>query len=194
MKNPTSVYATRKTSLLLFATTASVLMLVNVLLAQQNKQLKALAGKPGRRLELSPGKGVPPVEGFDVEGNKVVVSYGEDPRKTVLLVFSPGCRACKANMSNWQSLIKGVDKSLYRVIALSLAPTGIEDYLAQFNPAGVPVLAEVDAKTRVEYQLSLTPQQILIDPEGKVEKVWTGLLRGEDKADIERILGFGSGH
>ena len=194
MTNPSSVYATRKTRLLVFATISSVLVLVNVLLAQQNKHLKALTGKPGRCLELSPGKGLPPVEGFDVEGNKVVVGYGEDPRKTVLLVFSPGCRACKENMSNWQSLIKRLDSSLYRVIALSLAPNGIEDYLAQYNLAGIPVIAEVAAKTRVEYQLSLTPQQILIGPEGKVEKVWTGLLRGEEKADIESTVGLDSRH
>jgi peroxiredoxin len=194
MTNPTFVYATGKTRLLLFATTASVLVLVNVLLAQQNKQLKALTGKSGRHMELSAGKGLPPVEGFDVEGNKVVVSYGEDPRKTMLLVFSPGCRACKENMSNWQSLIKRLDSSLYRVIALSLAPNGIEDYLAQYNLSGVPVIAEVDAKTRVEYQLSLTPQQILIGPEGKVERVWSGLLRGEEKADIERALDLGSSY
>ena len=194
MTNPTSVHPTRRTSFLLFATTATALMLVNVLLAQQNKQLKGLTAKTGRRIEIAPGKAVSPVEGFDPEGNKVVVGYGEDPRKTVLLVFSPGCRACKENMSNWHALVKGLDKSLYRVIALSLAPSGAHDYLAEYNLAGVPVVVEVDARTRVEYELSLTPQQILIGPEGKVEKVWTGLLRGDEKADIERTLGLGSRH
>jgi peroxiredoxin len=166
----------------------ALLLVVNVLLAQQNKNLRALASRPDRALELKPGTALPPLEGIDGDGNRQSVSYGQGSRKTVLLVFSPRCRACKENMPNWKAIINGLDRQSFRLAAVSLQSGGVKEYANQYGINQVPILTEIDPKYRVAYNLGLTPQTILINSDGKAEKVWTGLLQGEDKKDIERAL------
>jgi hypothetical protein len=166
----------------------AALLLVNFLLVQQNKKLKVLAGRPDRALEIKPGAALPPLEGFDRNGVRHRVDYGQDRRKTVLLVLSPLCRVCDENMPNWVAIINGLDHRLFRLVAVSLQSEGLKEYAGQRGIAKVTVLTKFDPKYRVDYNLALTPQTILIDADGKVEKVWTGLLRGEDKQGLELAL------
>jgi peroxiredoxin len=161
-----------------------VLLLVNVLLAQQNKKLKMLASKPDRALEIKAGTMLPTLEGIDSDGNRQSISYGQ----TVLLVFSPRCRVCGENLPNWEAIINGIDRESFRLFAISLQSQGVKEYASRHGINGVTILTEIDSKYRVAYNLALTPQTILIGSDGKAERVWTGLLHGEDKREIERAL------
>jgi peroxiredoxin len=165
-----------------------VLVFVNVLLAQQNKKLKVLASRPDRALEVKAGTALPPLEGVDSDGNRQSISYGQDSRKTVLLVFSPRCRACGENFPNWEAIINGIDRKSYRLFAISLHSQSAKEYAIRHGIDGVTILTEIDPKYKVAYNLALTPQALLIGSDGKVEKVWTGLLQKEDKYDVERAL------
>jgi hypothetical protein len=165
-----------------------ILLVVNVLLVQKNRVLKVMANRPDRALEVKPGTALPPLVGVDVRGGKQRLVYGEDPRKTVLLVFSPRCNSCRENLPNWETIIKGVDKEAFRLAAISLQSDGMNDYTKMLEEDRVPVLTEISPKAKVAYNLALTPQMILIDQNGNAEKVWTGLLDKESKQDIERTL------
>jgi len=189
MKSPSLVCQpkSRAVTLLMFFFGA-VLLLVNVLLVHQNKMLKVLASRPDRALEINPGTTLPPLEGFDSNGARHSIDYGQDPRKTVLLVLSPRCQACEENMPNWEAIINGLDRRSFRLAAVSLRSEGFKEYASQRGINQVPVLTKIDPKQRVAYNLALTPQTILIDAGGKVEKVWTGVLWGEDKQDVELAL------
>ncbi len=166
----------------------SVLFIVNILLVQQNNKLKVLASRPDRALEAKLGSTLPPLEGIDTNGNKQKIAYGQDSRKTALFVFSPRCHACEENMSNWQTIIKTVDPKSFRLAAVSVQPEGVKEYASQHSLNRIPVLSTLDPKYKVTYNLALTPQILLIDAEGKVEKVWTGLLQGNDKQDVGLAL------
>ena len=39
--------------------------------------------------------------------------------------------------------------------------------------------------------MHLTPQTILVDPNGKVEKVWTGVMTDSAVADLKQHMGGG---
>ncbi len=170
------------------ATMCFVLLLVNVLLTKQNQQLKVLASKPDRALEVRLGTILPPLEGIDSEGRKQSLRYGQDARKTLLFVFSPRCRACQESMPNWRAIIQGLDPQQFRPLAVSLQSDQAKEYAAQHGIDQMPVLTELDSKYKVAYHLALTPQLILIDAKGKAEKVWTGLLQEGEKQEIGRIL------
>src|SRR5262249_23981188 len=89
MKSLPSVYqAKNKVVALLMLFGSGVLLFVNVLLVQQNNRLKTMASRPDRALEVRPGTALPPLEGLDCNGNKHSIGYGQDSRKTVLLVTS----------------------------------------------------------------------------------------------------------
>jgi hypothetical protein len=186
--SPVVYQAKNKAAGLLLFVFGAMLLLVNVLLVQQNKKLKVLAMRPDRALEVKPGTALPPLEGLDGNGNRYSIGYGQDSRKTVLLVLAPRCHACEENMPNWEAIINGLDRQSFRIAAVSLRSEGFKDYADRRGINQIPILTEIDPKRRVEYNLALTPQIILIDAGGKVEKVWTGLLRGEDKQDVELAL------
>jgi peroxiredoxin len=189
MKSPSSVHqAKSKVVALLLFFLGALLLLVNVLLVQQNKKLKILARRPDRSLEIKAGTALPPLEGFDSDGNRQSVDYGHDPRKTVLLVLSPRCPACEENMPNWEAIINGLDRRSFRLAGVSLQSEGFKEFASRRGINQVPTLTKIDPRYRVAYNLALTPQTILIDAEGKVEKVWTGFLRGENKQDVELAL------
>jgi peroxiredoxin len=166
----------------------AALLLVNILLVQQNKKLKVLANRPDRALEIKPGTALPPLEGFDSNDARHSVDYGQDPRKTVLLVLAPRCYACEENMPNWEAIINGLDRRSFRLVAVSLQSEGLNEYASRHGINRVPILTKIDPKYRVAYNLALTPQTILIGADGKVEKVWTGILREEDKQDVGLAL------
>ena len=84
--------------------------------------------------------------------------------------------------------MKGLDRRSFRLAGVSLQSEGFEEYASRHGINQVPILTKIDPKYRVAYNLALTPQTILIDADGKVEKVWTGFLRGEDKQNVELAL------
>jgi hypothetical protein len=189
MRSQSLVHQTKNNvvaTLLVFLGTA--LLLINVLLVQQNEKLRVMAMKPDRALEVKPGTALPPLEGFDNNGAKHIFNYGQDSRKTVLFILSPLCQSCEENMPNWEAITKGLDRRSFRLAGVSLQSKGFKEYASRHGINQVPILTKIDPKYRVAYKLALTPQTILIDADGKVEKVWTGLLRGEDKRNVELAL------
>jgi hypothetical protein len=166
----------------------AVLLLMNFLLVQQNKKLKVLASRPDRALEIRPGSALPPLEGVDSNGNRLSINYGQDSRKTVLLILSPKCLACEENMPNWEAIINGLDHRSFRLVAISLQPLSAGDSARRHGLDRVPILTKFNPKYRVAYNLALTPQIILIRSDGIVERVWTGVLREEDKLGVETAL------
>lgn len=172
-----------------FAALSIALLAINLLLAQQNKQLKFYAGERDHSFGLNAGKQLPPIEGFDVAGNKLSLSYRGDGRKTLLLVFSPGCRYCHENMPNWQRVVNQLNTKEYRVIAISLKSEGAKEYMTNYNLTDVPLITELSPKVRTAYGLSVTPLSVLIDADGKAEKVWAGLLQERELDEFKALAG-----
>jgi hypothetical protein len=184
MAGKTLAYETSKKKNVLFMTFGLLLILTNSLLMQQNRQLKAAINEEGRSLELSQGTYLPPIDGLDTEGKPLSLSYEGESLKTLLFIFSPGCKACRDNMRNWQTIRKQMDEKSVRVAAVSIFTEGTKQYVARYGLSDLTVMADVDAKDRASYKLALTPQTILISPEGRVERVWTGLLDADTMQQI----------
>jgi hypothetical protein len=190
MPTPASEYKVNKKASILLVGTGVVLIVMNVLLLQQNKELKAYAGKMNRSLGLKPGTEVPPLKGVDLNGAGREFSFGEDARKTLLLILSPTCGPCKENMPNWEALMKDMDERLARVVVVSTAPRGVKEFTSGFDLGNAPVIAEIDQETRTAYNMIATPQTILIGPDGKTERTWTGPLSAEMQQDVKQALGY----
>jgi peroxiredoxin len=165
-----------------------VLLVLNVKLIQQNKMLGTQATTSAQSMHLKPGTELPALAGYDVEGKPLTIGYGEDPRKTLLLVFSPQCRACKENMPNWQAILKQIDRDAYRVVAASVRTEETRKYLQQYGISDLPAIADVDLKVKAAYNMSVAPQTILISPNGVAERVWIGRFNDDDKHDLGAIL------
>ena len=188
MARSIGVLEVRRPTALLFIVLGFTLTVTNVLLAMQNNRLKIMSAKPERKLEIETGTMVPPLEGIDLHGVKQRLSYGQDERKTLFLVFSPNCGACKENMPNWELMLKQIKEKQLRIVALSLDPSGVNNYISRYNLEGITVMSELEPRSRVAYNLVVSPQTILVDSEGRVEKVWTGVIEDKQKQDLEQTL------
>jgi peroxiredoxin len=166
-----------------------LLLAANIALIHQNKQLKARLALPPPQLEAAQGAQMPDLRGFDLAGKPVEVLYGKDPRKVLVLVYSPTCAFCNQNWPKWQAMITSLDRSAVRTVAVDVTSSSSETFIQQHQLTGLPVLQKVDPQATVDYRFQLTPQTILVDPTGKVEKVWTGVLNDSTLNEIKRLSG-----
>jgi peroxiredoxin len=166
-----------------------VLLGVNIALVRQNRQLKAQLSQPPPALELATGTQMPDMRGFDPDGKPVEVLYGKDPRKVLVFVFSPTCPFCEQNWPKWEQVISSLDRSAVRPVGVDVTSTSKAPFLSQHQLTGLPVFEKVEPKAMMNYHFQLTPQTILLDPDGKVEKVWTGVMTDSAVADLKLRMG-----
>jgi peroxiredoxin len=166
-----------------------LLLAANIALIHQNSQLKARLALPPPQLEAAQGAQMPDLRGFDLAGEPVQVLYGKDPRKVLVLVYSPTCAFCSQNWPKWQAMITSLDRSAVRTVAVDVTSSSSETFIQQHQLTGLPVFQKVDPQATVDYRFQLTPQTILVDPTGKVEKVWTGVLNDSTLNEIKRLSG-----
>jgi peroxiredoxin len=163
-----------------------VLLAVNIALIHQNSQLKAQLSQPPPALEVTTGTQMPDLKGFDPEGKPVEVDYGKDPRKVLVLVFSPTCPFCEQNWPKWDQVISSLDRSVVRPVGVDVTSTSQAPFLSQHQLTGLPVFEKVEPHVMLNYRFQLTPQTILLDPAGKVEKVWTGVMTDSAVVDLKQ--------
>jgi peroxiredoxin len=166
-----------------------VLLAVNIALIHQNSQLKAQLSQPPPALELTTGTQMPDLRGFDPDGKPVEVLYGKDPRKVLVLVFSPTCPFCEQNWPKWDQVISSLDRSVVRPVGVDVTSTSQAPFLSQHQLTGLPIFEKIEPHVMLNYRFQLTPQTILLDPAGKVEKVWTGVMTDSAVADLKQRTG-----
>jgi peroxiredoxin len=188
MSDSSSRYTISKKAAALLVLLVAALLVLNASLIIQNRSLRASGGAGTRSTVLHPGNIVPSLSGMDIDGKNFTLAYGHDPRKVVILVFSPRCGFCTKNMPNWKAIAQSLDRNSYRIVAVSIVTEGVKEYVDQQNLTDVPVIAEVDPKSRVSYEMTVTPQTILIDSHGKVEKLWAGLFSPDERNEVEQVL------
>ncbi len=183
-------YTISKRVAILLTVLILTLLALNVSLVFQNRSLRNTRTSGTRSIALKEGSIVPALSGLGLDGKKITLNYQNDPRKAVMLIFSPHCGYCTDNMPNWQAIAQGLDRKLYRIMAVSITNDGVKEYLAKYGLSDVPVIADVEPKSRVSYEMNVTPQTILIDSQGKVEKIWTGVLQPDERTEVGRSLGL----
>jgi peroxiredoxin len=166
-----------------------LLLAANIALIRQNQDLKARVALAPPTLEAAAGAQMPDLHGFDQMGKQVEVAYGKDQRKVLVLVFSPTCGFCDQNWPKWQQVISSLDPSTVRPVAVDVTATANATFISQHQLSSLPVVVQVDPQATVNYRFHLTPQTILLDHTGRVEKVWTGVLNDSALAELKQRLG-----
>jgi hypothetical protein len=127
-------------------------------------------------------KRIPVVE---LDGRKrEIVLDGTDT--TVLYVMAPGCPWCTRNLENIRTLASHSGRAV-RFIGLSNTANGLDHYLASTSlpfPVSVVDLDHLPEGLNV----AGTPQMALVQPDGRVVRVWAGALAGSTKAEVEQYF------
>ena len=167
------------------AATVLFLLAELALLSAQNRELKSRLAMVVDREILSPGETVPPFKARDLNGKEIEIAYDQGALKTMLFVLSTTCNPCKENLPNWSVIVRKVGESRGRVLGISLSSADMTRKYILENRLSYPVFVPFDQTFAREYKPSSTPQTILIDRAGVVEKVWRSVL---DSLQTEEIL------
>ncbi len=181
-------YTVSKMNIVVAISLGGCLLLLNIFLFVQNRNLKVNSDGRNREIVLKEGKALLPLVGIDADEIKQTLDWGKDGRKTVVMIFSPQCGYCRENMPIWNEIISKADKSLFRIVAASSIAEGAKEFVEAYEFKGIPILIEPEPRSKVEYVMYLTPQTILVDQTGKIERVWIGPVQNEKKSEIETSL------
>ncbi len=160
-------------------------VILNIFLARKVSRSTAMEMARSESL-LRVGTAVPAIEGRSVDGAKKALDYHEVQIPTILYVFSPQCGWCEKNLDNLKALV-GSSGSRYRVVGISLSHQDLKEYVEE-KALALPVYTDIADPIRTAYRLGATPTTIVVSPEGKVLKVWSGVYSDRNRQEIEAYL------
>lgn len=155
---------------------------LNVYLGWRVKQGNAVPNLPQK---VALGTRVEPITVSSLEGVVQTISYRDTDRPTVLYILSPDCIWCERNRENIVKLGELGDR--FRFVALSLTESGLKEYVEKQH-FKFPVYTRVPAEAITSLGLGTTPQTIVISPEGRVLKNWTGAYSERTRGEVEEFF------
>lgn len=146
-------YAVPKLAVLSVVSLAILLVAVNALLLLQNRRMKLMLSQPAPAFLPMVGSSVPSLSGFNAGGKREFLTYGSDPRSTVVFVFAQNRRACSLNWPVWTNVAARIDQKRYRLAYVNLGPPVNHDYLQDHQIQNSIVLVEPEPTTIIKYNL-----------------------------------------
>ncbi len=110
-------------------------------------------------------------------------------RKTVLYVFSPTCDWCKRDYPNLMA-IHAAAQGRFDFVGVTMNTRQLPEYLAQ-HPFPGPVASVAEAALPPEFakDLKVTPQLLVVDEGGLVQRAWVGALMEMRRKEAEDFFG-----
>jgi len=151
-----------------------------LILKVKHEEKVILNVKQQNRLQV--GQEVPNITGKTVDGKPIEVNFAASPKPTILYVFSPACAWCKRNFENMTALHRGVEDQ-YGFVGISLTDKDLPEYV-KVHGIDYPVVTGLPEITKTVYRLGGTPATIVVSPQKKVLKAWTGAYNAPLQAEI----------
>jgi len=114
--------------------------------------------------------------------------------KVVVLDFwASWCRPCRTALPILSEVSTRYPASEFCLMTINQEETKeeISDFLTRYDLENLPVAMDLDGKISKQYQVQGIPQTVIINQEGKVEKVWVGFspfLENDLIAEIDELL------
>jgi len=156
----------------------------NAILFSRSRNLHTIYGLIGRASHLRVGVKLPNLVGRDIAGEPVEISFAGGDRKTLILVHSEQCGACKANWSKWDKLLSSQTAEKYRLVFIEALSTKAE-FLKSHRLSSALVVVRPRPSSLAVNRLAATPQTILVDEAGRVLVARASIL---GDADIKQFL------
>jgi hypothetical protein len=126
------------------------------------------------------------LRGHTISQQNVTLDLSRRESGTLLLVLSPVCPYCRVNFHNWRDLLQGVSPD--RVVWVDLTSTADARYM---TTVGIPAKANfilLNADDTNQNRLIATPTTVLLDPHGVVRWSSSGIMSGEQVAQLRGLL------
>jgi len=155
----------------------------NLILLRQNQELRDRFSQGANR-EIKPGEEFSRLGGVNLQKDYVEWDFSASKKGTLLISFSPGCGACQDNMRNWITLTSHLNPQEWPILWISRDPlSSTKEYCSKEGVRG-QVLSEVSINNYNMLALGTVPKTMVVNREGKVEKIWAGRLNEKAWAEI----------
>jgi peroxiredoxin len=155
----------------------------NLILLRQNHQLRDQFTQGANR-EIKPGEAFTGFGGVNLQKDYVEWDFSASKKGTLLISFSTGCGACHDNIENWIRLQNHLNLQEWPMVWVSRDPLLMTKEFCLKEGVRGQVLSEVSAKNYNMLALGTVPKTMIVDREGKVEKIWAGRLNEKAWAEI----------
>jgi len=162
------------------------LFAVNIALIRKNRDLTTRLNAKFGSLMAAPGTSLPPLRGARADGQDIIVGW-DGKHDSLVMVFSVSCEFCEQNWPRWSSLVGKIDREQVNPVLVDITGRVTEGFLLVHKIQGLPLVQHVDPGFITTYDVLFVPETILVDPNGRVIKVWAGILQPQDEADILRM-------
>jgi len=143
-------------------------------------RVKAPSGPVREHLKI--GQLLPSMNANELDGGHATLAWGDESKDTVLYVFRPDCIRCKRNLQNLRTVVADQGAN-YKFVGVSLTNEGLKEYL-QTTPLPFSVVS-VGSDTAKAFKLGVTPETVVISPDGKIRKVWQGAFADAVQTEVE---------
>ncbi len=153
------------------------LLVLNCVLLYQNYQLRnELGSSPA--VQIEEGYKFTKLDANDLENNPHSLEFSGSDRNTVIFYFSPKCYYCIQIYPQWLEIVKRANPNKWRILFITRRINN-NDIKAHLNSNGLGNVEvySVSSADASKARLTFTPMTIVVDPNGEVEKVWTGLWK-----------------
>ncbi len=140
---------------------------------------------------VAEGKSMDSLSVKDLQGSQFVVNFKGAQKKTVLLIFSPECSLCAANMPNWYMLVSALDTARFTVLGISLNDSEMTRSFLSSQLVNYPVVIPVDPAFRTEHGITSTPVTMIVGLDGKIERLWRGNLEEREFEEAKEAVSRG---
>ena len=166
-----------------------------VALAMQNRSLKEKLAHGGGGTpppQFASGDVIKPFTVVTDAGDNKTIAFGEGESKTILLVFSSTCPACKQAVPIWRQILATPPAAGVRLI-------GIQTDKLDKNPAApaemaasypFPVYGYKRPSPDPLEKVPFIPAQIVVDTKGVVKKAWFGVPADDVVAELKTEMGI----
>ena len=169
----------KKSIQIVFFVTIAALIGVNVLLVFQNLELKSRL--EGAKLpEIKVGDFFNELNVKDLNDNERKINFADGKR--ILYFFRTTCGYCKKQMGYWKNLA-ALNKYRLTAITTETDTQAVKNYLREYEVENWDVVTTSPEQAQ-KFKLLVTPITIVVNNDGIVEKVWTGLWQ---PADIDTV-------
>jgi peroxiredoxin len=152
----------------------------------QGIRILKLEDELGAKGSLAEGAKVPDLRGKDPTGVDKHFVFRSSELPTLLYVFQPSCVWCQRNASSINSLV-AQSAGKFQVVGLSLSSEGLTEFIERHQMT-FPVFTDLPVNVAEAYHLGMTPETIIVSPDGTVLKSWGGAYSGAAGPSIEKFF------
>ena len=157
----------------------------NIILVHRNRKLEEAVAP-----QIISGAHIEMLSGLGLDGHFQTLDPSSLNSKLLIITFSPGCSACRANQEGWKKLGAVLQQKGVRIIWFSRDPVNVtRAYCTRQGIHLSDVMADPSHTSYLQLGLSRVPNTLLVGTGGQVEQVWAGRLDSAGWASLFAYFG-----